>query len=101
MRWFDNVEVASGYFDEDAQLEELMWARGSNKQKFAVVDCSVIMSRAPVEQIDSKDFTSAKKFVVNKYLNIDGQILVCAKTHTVYPDIYQYRGIYLHVHLYI
>ncbi|XRB02526.1 core-binding (CB) domain-containing protein [Pycnococcus provasolii] len=24
---------------------------------------------------------------------IDGQILVCAKTHTVYPDIYQYRGI--------
>ena len=32
---------------------------------------------------------------------IDGQILVCAKTHTVYPDIYQYRGIYLHVHLYI
>ena len=24
---------------------------------------------------------------------IDGQILVCAKTHTVYPGIYQYRGI--------
>ena len=25
--------------------------------------------------------------------SIDGQILVCAKTHTVYPGIYQYRGI--------
>ena len=47
VRWFDNVEVASGYFDEDAQLEELMWARGSNKQKFAVVDAKTPSRDAP------------------------------------------------------
>ena len=36
VRWFDNVEVASGYFDEDAQLEELMWARGSNRKQLGL-----------------------------------------------------------------